>query len=447
MQKTDNEIDKVNDLVKRAKLAGADAADAIYVEGTSLSISCRKGLSETLSRSEGMDIGLRVFLGQRQAMVSSSDFSSKGLDELVDRCISMARVVPEDEFCGLAPEDLLAEGSEDLDNFDPIEITKNELGARALEAEDAALSIQGVTNSEGAEASWGRSLVALAASNGFASSRHGSSHSISVSVLAGEGTSMERDYDYTISVHSEDLMHPKDLGRSAGNKATSRLNPRKVATSKVPIVFDPRVSNSLLSHFSSAINGASVARGTTFLKDKLGKKIFGDDITICDDPLRLRGLRSKEFDAEGVKTTKHDLVEGGVLKTWLLDVRSAKQLKMKTTGHASRGTSSSPSPSATNIYMEPGKLSPEDLVKNIDKGFYVTELIGMGIDGVTGDYSRGATGFWIESGEIAFPVSELTIAGNLNDMYLNLTPADDLEYRFFSNCPTIRVDGLITAGK
>ena len=308
MKKTDDKVDKVYDLVKRAQAAGADAADAIYVEGTSLSISCRKGLSETLSRSEGMDIGLRVFIGQRQAMVSSSDFSTTGLAELVDRCISMARVVPEDEFCGLAPEELLAGGSEYLDNFDPIEITENELGVRALEAEDAALGIKGVTNSEGAEAGWGRSFVALAASNGFASSRHGSSHSISVSVLAGEGTMMERDYDYTIAVHGEDLMQPKNLGISAGNKAISRLNPRKVATSKVPVVFDPRVSNSLLSHLSSAINGASVARGTTFLKDKLDQKIFGENITICDDPLRPRGLRSKEFDAEGVKTSKYKLI-------------------------------------------------------------------------------------------------------------------------------------------
>ena len=440
-------LEKVFDLVKRAKSAGADSADAIYVEGVSLSVTCRKGESETLSRSEGMDIGLRVFLGQRQAIVSSSDFTDDVLDKLVERAVSMARVVPEDEFCGLAPENLLAKEIPELNSCDSTEPTSNDLEKRALLTEGAALGVNGVSNSEGAEAAWGRNVVALAASNGFASSRESSSHSLSISVLAGEGTSMERDYDFALSVFGEDLENAEELGKSAGERAVSRLNPRKVGTSKVPVIFDPRVANSLLSHLSSAINGAAVARGTTFLKNKKDAQVFGTEVTICDDPLRPRGLRSKTFDAEGVLTSKRNLVENGILKSWILDLRSARQLGLQTTGHAVRGTSSPPSPSTTNLYMKPGLTSPSELMSDIESGFYVTEMIGMGVDSVTGDYSRGATGFWIEKGELAFPVSEMTIAGNLSDIFLNLTPANDLTFRFSSNSPTIRVDDLTVAGK
>ncbi len=447
MEKNQEALEKVADLVKRAKVAGADAADAIYVEAISLSIACRKGKIETLARSEGVDIGLRVFFGKKQAIVSSSDLTNDALNELVDRSIAMAKLVPEDEFCGLAPEYLLADKFPDLENYDAVEPSEKELENSAFEAEEAALDVVGVSNSEGAESSWGRSFVALATSNNFVAGRRGTSHSLSVSVLAGEGTEMERDYDYSVSVFKEDLDNAKLLGKSAGKKAVARLKPQKVETAKVPVVFDPRASNSLLSHFANAINGAAVARGTTFLKEKLGKPIFNEEIVICDDPMRPRGLRSKAFDAEGVLTEKRNLIENGVLTSWILDLRSARQLRLETTGHAVRGTSSSPSPSASNLYMEPGSISPAELIGNIENGFYVTEMIGMGVDGVTGDYSRGATGFWIEQGKLAFPVSEMTIAGNLSDMFMNLTAANDLMFRFSINAPTLRVDGLTVAGK
>jgi len=439
-------LDRVNGLVEKAIASGADAADAIYVEGTSLSTACRKGQPEMLSRSEGNDLGLRVFVGRRQAMVSSSDFSNDALSDLVDRAVAMARVVPEDPYCGLAPEELLAGDVPDLDGCDPTEPSGEELEQRAAEAEDAARSIEGVTNSEGAEAGWGRSFVALAGSNGFSATRSGSSHSLSVSVLAGAGTEMERDYDYAVCVHGEDLPDAAELGRSAGEKTVRRLNPRKMETAHVPVIYDPRVSNSMMRHLASAINGVSVARGTTFLKDQMGERIFSNGIVAVDDPLRLRGLNSKAFDAEGVATQKRNVVEDGVLQSWILDLRSSRQLGLETTGNASRGTSSAASPSATNFYLAPGGVTRDQLVADVDNGFYVTELIGMGVNGVTGDYSRGASGFWIEKGEITFAVSEMTIAGNLKDMFMNMTPADDLEFKFGTNAPTLRIDGLTVAG-
>ncbi|MBC8337633.1 MAG: TldD/PmbA family protein [Alphaproteobacteria bacterium] len=434
-------------LIGKALAAGADSADGVFMEGVSLSISQRLGERENLVRSENTDLGLRVLIGSRQAMVSSSDTSGDAIDELVGRCVAMAKSVPEDPFCGLAAPEQLAAEFPDLDSCDETEPDPETLSERAAAAEDAARAVKGVTNSEGAEAGWGLSRIALVGSNGFRQTRSGSHHSISASVLAGEGTEMERDYDYITTVHGEDLPAPEDIGRSAGEKAVRRLNPRKAASAQVPVVYDPRVSISLISHLSSAANGSSVARGTTFLKDKMGDKLFPDGVTIVDDPLRVRGLRSKNFDGEGVGTKRLDVVEGGVLKSWIMDLRSARQLGLETTGHASRGTSSPPSPSTTNLYLEAGSVSPDALIADIKDGLYVTELMGFGINGVTGDYSRGASGFWIENGVKAFPVSELTIAGNLVDMFAHLTAADDLEFRYGTNAPTIRVEGMTVAGR
>jgi PmbA protein len=320
------------------------------------------------------------------------------------------------------------------------------LEQQTREAEEAALEISGVTNSEGAEAGWGRSSVAIAGTNGFAQQREGSGHSLSVSVVAGEGTGMERDYDFSTAVYGEDLQNARKLGKSAAEKAVARLNPRKIKTSQVPVIFDPRVSNSLVGHLASAVNGSSVARGTTFLKDKMGEQLFANGVNIIDDPLRLRGLRSKAFDAEGVATQARHIINDGTLQTWVMDMRSARQLGLKTTGNAARGTSSPPSPSTTNLYMDAGTVSREDLIKGVKSGFYITELIGMGVNGITGDYSRGAGGFWIENGEITFPVNEVTIAGTLLDIFRKLTPADDLIFQFGTNAPTVRVDGLTVAG-
>ena len=446
MTPTDDTLDLLDQLIARARKAGADAADAVMFEGISISHAQRLGKIEKLERSEGYDLGLRVLIGRRQAIVSSNDRSAAALDSLVERAIAMAGVVPEDEFCGLAEPGQIATAWPTLDQFDPDEPTTERLIALAKSAEEAARAVPGITNSEGAEASWGRNRVVLAASNGFRGSYAGSSHGVSVSVLAGTGDGMERDYDYSSAVYGADLEDAALVGRRAGERAVKRLGARKAATCKVPVVYDPRVASSLLGHLSGAISGPSVARKTSFLKDKLGQRIFPAGITVTDDPHRRRGFRSKPFDAEGLPNARRALIDDGVLTTWILDLRSSRQLGLASTGHAVRGTSSPPSPAPSNLYLEPGTLSPKDLMADIKSGLYVTELIGMGVNGVTGDYSRGATGFWIENGELAYPVSEITIAGNLKDMFLSLVPADDLVFRASINAPTLRVEGLTIAG-
>lgn len=433
-------------LIGKATTAGAEAADAVFIESVSLSLTQRLGEREHLARSESADLGLRVFIGPRQAMVSSSDVSASAMDELVERAVAMARSVPEDPYCGLAEPDQLATDFPDLEGCDESEPGADTLSERAAQAEDAARAVPGVSNSEGAEANWGRSRIAIAATNGFRQSRSSSRHSISVSVIAGEGTEMERDYDYVTTVHGEDLPPPGDIGRSAGEKAVSRLNPKKASSATVPVVYDPRVANSLVRHLAGAINGNAVARGTTFLKDKMGEQIFPAAITIVDDPLRPRGLGSKCFDGEGVGTKRLDVIEGGILTSWFLDLRSARQLGLSTTGHAGRGISSPPSPSTTNLYLQAGEVTPKELMADIKSGLYITELMGFGVNNVTGDYSRGASGFWIENGELAYPVNELTIAGNLMDMFAHLSAADDLEFRYATNAPTLRIEGMTVAG-
>jgi PmbA protein len=436
----------LEDLLKRARAKGAEAADALIGRSISLDVAQRLGHREKLQRSESQDLGLRVLIGKRQAIVSTSDLSPKTLDELAERAVAMARVVPEDEFCGLAEPGQLSKSPPVLDLEDKTEPSEARLMEMVAKAEDAARAVKGVTNSEGAEAGWGRSEIALAASNGFRGAYAGTHWGVSVSVLAGEGTGMERDYDYSSAVYGADLEAPEKLGRSAGERAVRRLNPRKAATTKVPLIFDPRVSAGMVSHFVGAINGASIARGTSFLKDKMGQQVFANGIRIIDDPHRARGHRSKPFDAEGVANQKRALIEDGSLTTWLLDCRSARQLGLATTGHASRGTSGPPGPSATNLYLEPGKQSPQELMADIRQGLYVTELIGHGVNGVTGDYSRGAAGYWIEDGQLAHPVSEVTIAGNLKEMFLHLTPASDLVFRYGTDAPTLRIDGMTLAG-
>ena len=388
-------LNLLEDLIGCAKKTGAEAADAVFVKGVSLSQTIRLGKPEHLERSEGSDIGLRVLMGKRQAMVSSSDASPEALDELCERAVAMARAVPEDPYCGLAKPDQLAKNFPDVDSCDSFEPDADHLSDLANRTEQAAMAVDGVTNSEGGSAGWGMNTVAMAASNGFARAYSNSSHSLSASVLAGVGTDMERDYDYTAAVYASDMDSPETIGKSAGEKAVKRLNPQKVETAAVPLIFDTRVSKSLVGHLSSAVNGSSIARGTSFLKDKMGERIFPEGINIIDDPLRQRGLKSRPFDGEGIATGRMNLIEDGVLKTWVLDLRSARQLGLQTTGHASRGTSSPPSPSASNLYLEPGDVSPEDLMADIKQGFYVNELIGFGINGVTGDYSRGASGVWI----------------------------------------------------
>jgi PmbA protein len=433
-------------LIDAAKAAGADAADALLVKSVSASVSYRLGKLEDVERAESADLGLRVFVGQRVAFISSTDFSRDALDALPGRAVAMAKLAPEDRFAGLAPFDRLARNIPALDLEDAGEPSAETLIERARSAEGAALAVAGVTNSEGGSASFSRNAVALATSAGFFGGYAGTSHGIGVAVLAGEGTDMQTDHDSANARHTGDLEGAEKVGRTAGERAVARLNPRKVPSQAVPIVYAPRVSNGLLGHFASAISGSSIARGVSFLKNRMKEKVFSSGIAIIDDPHRSRGLRSKPFDGEGVANARRDLIRDGILQTWLLDCASARQLGLETTGHAARGTGGPPSPSSTNLYLEPGSDSPEALIAEIKNGFYVTELMGMGVNGVTGDYSRGASGFWIENGKIAFPVAEVTIAGNLKDMFANLTPANDLEFRYGTNAPTLRVEGMTVAG-
>lgn len=437
----------LEDLIRQARRAGADAADALAFESASLSVARRLGKPERLERAESSDLGLRVLIGTRQAVVSTSDRRPASLKMLVERAVAMARAVPEDPYCGLAPEQRLASVIPDLDLCDQTEPAVETLIEAARRAEETALAVAGITNSEGAEAGWSRSDVVLAASNGFAGAYAVSRHSLSVSVVAGEGVGMERDYDFTSAVYAADLELPETIGRRAADRALKRLNPRKGRTKRLPVVFDPRVSNGMVRNLAGAISGSSISRGTSFLKDRMGEEIFAPGITIIDDPFKQRGLRSKPFDGEGVAPVRRAVVEQGRLTTWLLDLRSARQLGLDTTGHASRGTSSPPSPSPTNLYMAPGTRSPAELIADIEEGLYVTEMMGSGGNLITGDYSRGAAGYWIERGELAYPVSEMTVAGNLNDMFRNIEPANDLQFRYGVDAPSIRIEGLTVAGR
>ena len=434
-------------LFKRAKAQGADAADALLGEAESLGVSYRLGELEDVNRSEARDLGLRVIVGKKQAVVSTTDHSKASLEALVDRAVAMAKVAPDDPYCGLADSELLLKGpAPDLETYDSHVLDTEALIHMAAEAEDAARAVKGVTNSEGAGAEWGAGRVTLATSAGFANGYKTSSFGVSVSVIAGEGVAMERDYDYSSKRHLIDLDSPSQVGNRAGERAVKRLNPKRAKTAHVPVVFDPRVSGGLIRHLSGAINGQSISRKSSFLRDRLGQAVFAKGIRIIDDPLRRRGLASKPFDGEGVATAKTMIVDDGVLQCWLLDTATAKQLGLKTNGHAARGTGAPPVPHSTNLYLEPGRQSVKDMLGQIKSGLYVSELIGMGVNGVTGDYSRGAAGFWIENGELAYPVNEVTIAGNLKDMFLHLTPADDLEFRYGTDAPTVMIEGMTVAG-
>lgn len=440
-------IDLAESLVAAARRAGADAADAVAVRSISLSVEVRDDAVEESERSEGDDVGLRVLVGRRQAVVSTNDTGHLDAKALAERAVAMARVAPEDRFAGLAEPDRLAREIPDLDMVDPELPSVTQLEGLARSAEAAALAVAGVTRSGGASASSGVGGMVLATSHGFRGAYLASRHSLAMTAIAGEGTAMERDYDFTSALHAADLDDPGAIGRKAATRAVERLHPRKVETRRVPVVFDPRVASSLIGHLAGAINGSAVARKTSFLQDRLGARLFRPGIRVIDDPLRRRGLRSRPFDGEGVAGRTLAVIDDGVLASWFLDSATARELGLSTTGHAQRGVSSSPSPASTNLHLAAGTRTREDLIRDIDDGFYVTDLIGMGANLVTGDYSRGAAGFWIERGTLAYPVSEVTIAGHLAEMFANLEPADDLAFRYGVNAPTVRVEGLTVAGR
>jgi len=434
-------------LVEAARKAGADAADVLYVGNASTGVQVRLGELEDIERSEGEEIGLRFFIGPRSATVSSSDLSDEALAAMVERAAAMAREAPEDPYAGLAPEELLLTGkSPALDSDDGGDPSPAEMKDRALAIEDVARSVEGITNSEGASVSAGRSVMALATSHGFCRGHSSSGYSAGVSVIAGSGGAMQRDHASHSVRHLQDLDTPEALGRLAAERAVARLNPVKLASGPMTVLFDPRIGTSLIGHLIGAITGSAIARRTSFLLDSMDQLVFPKGIIIRDDPHRRRGLRSRPFDGEGIATRPVDIIADGRLTTWLLDSASARQLGLKPTGHTSRGIGGSPGAGATNVDLLPGTLSRAELMKDVERGLFVTELIGQGVNLVTGDYSRGASGFIIEKGELGAPVAEITIAGNLAEMFRNLTPASDLEHRRAFNVPTLRIEGMTVAG-
>lgn len=434
-------------LIARARRAGADAGDAVYLGNASESVSVRLGALEDVERSESENIGLRVFVGGASVSIGSTDLGDTALDELASRAVAMARLAPADKFAGLAPEELLLQGlAPDLDLDDGTERSPADLRRLAEEAEEAARAIPGVTNSEGGGASAGRGLFALATSHGFSGAYAASSHSISASVVAGEGGNMQRDYSWRSTRHAADLKGPAEIGREAGERAVRRLNPGRVKSGPMPVVFDPRVANTLVGHLLGAMSGASIARRASFLLDRDGQKLFDSAITISDNPLALRGMRSRPFDGEGLPTAPRKLIDAGQLTGWLMDSAAARQLGAMPTGHASRGSSGAPHVTSSNVVLEAGTITPAQLMADIADGVYVTELIGQGVNGVTGDYSRGASGFRIVNGELAGPIAEFTVAGSLIDMFAALTAANDLDVYRGIDTPTLRVDGMSVAG-
>lgn len=426
-------------LVERAIKAGADAADAAYVAKHSTSVEIRDGELEDVSRSEGEKVGIRLFIGQKSASVSASAFDDADQGELIDRLMAMAAEAPEDPYSGLAPgEMLLKDSPPDLDLFDDKHVEPAELKQRALTAETATLGVEGVAKSTGASASLSSSITAMATSHGFSGVHTGGGHSIAAGAIAGEGSAMERDSYWHSAHHFDDLDSPEEIGVEAGTRAVARLGPKKMGAGTMPVLFDPRVATSLLNHLSGAINGAAVARRTSFLQEKMGERIFAEGVNIIDDPLRPRGLRSHGFDGEGLPVRRMKIVDDGVLKTWFAASAAARQLGIKPTGHAMRGPGS-PSAAPSNFYFEAGSRSREELLAAYPRLLLVTELIGQGANMVTGDYSRGAAGFLIEGGNVAHPVSEITIASNLNDMFASLEPGSDLEFRRGIDAPTILI--------
>jgi PmbA protein len=434
-------------LVEAALKAGADAADVLYVGDGSTEVQVRLGALEDVARSEGEEIGLRLFVGRRSASVSSSDLSADALVALVERAAAMAREAPEDPYAGLAPGDRLLRGDVlDLEADDGADPSPVALKERALAIEEAARSVPGITNSEGAGVSAGRTVIALATSHGFCRGYTTSGYGAAASVIGGEGGGMQRDSASHSVRHFADLDAPETIGRLAAERTVRRLNPGKLASGTMPVLFDPRVGNSLIGALLGAMAGPAVARRTSFLLGREDEILFDSSIVIVDDPHRLRGLKSKPFDGEGVATQPGRLVDGGRLSGWLLNAASARQLGLETNGHANRGIGGAPGVGATNVHLVPGAVSPAGLMADIRLGLYVTEMIGSGVNPVTGDYSRGASGFVIRDGALAEPVDEITIAGNLVDMFRALVPASDLEHRRAVNVPTLRVDGMTVAG-
>jgi PmbA protein len=437
-------LSRASQLVDLARKAGADAADAVVVRSRSQSVSVRLGKVEGTESSESDDFSLRVFVGNRVASVSANP--GFDLTILAERAVAMAKVSPEDPYACLANEADLARSFADLDLFDPTEVSADQLRDASLAMEEAALAVPGVSNSSGSGASAGMGGLVLVTSHGFEGSYMGSRFSRSVSVISGEGTGMERDYDFDSRLYFADLDAPEDIGRRAGERVVKRVNPRQVLTVRdLTVVFDPRVARGFAGHIAGAINGASVARKSSFLRDKMGQQVLKPGLSITDDPLIVRGSASRPFDGEGVAGKRLVMIEDGVLQHWFLSTSTGREIGMETNGRGVRG-GTTVTPGSTNLALEPGDISPEELIRSVGTGFYVTEVIGQGVNMITGEYSRGATGFWIENGELTFAVSEVTIASNLKDMFMRVTPANDIDRTFGTAAPTLAIEGMTLAG-
>ena len=437
-------LSRASQLIDLARKAGADAADAVVVRSRSQSVSVRLGKVEGTQSSESDDFSLRVFVGNRVASVSANP--GFDLQVLAERAVAMAKVSPEDPFACLADDDKLARNYPDLDLYDPTEVSTDELRDAALAMEEAGLAVKGVSNSSGSGASSGMGGMVLVTSRGFEGSYRGSRFGRSVSVIAGEGTGMERDYDFDSRLYFADLDTPEDIGRRAGERVIKRVNPRQVPTGKnVTVIFDPRVARGFVGHIAGAINGSSVARKSSFLRDKMGQQVLKSGLSITDDPLIVRGSASRPFDGEGVAGEYLVMIDDGVLKHWFLSTSTGREIGLPTNGRGVRG-GTTVTPSSSNLALEPGEMSPEEMIKGVKDGFYITEVIGQGVNMITGEYSRGATGFWIENGELTFPVSEVTIASNLKEMFMRATPANDIDRSFGTASPTIAIEGMTLAG-
>ena len=442
--------DVMNILIDTALSSGASAADCVLSRSRGVSLTRRLGKDETIERYEDFDTGLRVFVGNKIASVSTNENSETAIKDVARRAVDMAKIAPQDDFSLIASQEILEEfpinEALSVDSYDKVEPNIDIIRDRAKEVEDTALSVKGITNSDGADASWGEGETLLMTSNGFFGCSKKSNHSVSVVVIAEKNGKMERDYDYSSKVFGEDLKTSKQIGLEAANKTLARMGATKPVTGKYPVIFDPRVSRSIASHFASAINGSAIARKTSFLKDMLNKQVANTSINIVDDPFLERGLGSRLFDAEGLGSRKYTLIKDGVLQQWLLDLSSAKQLNLKPFGNAKRGISGPPSPGTSNFMILPGKITPENLIKGVSNGFYVTDMIGSSVSMITGDYSRGASGFWIKNGELSIPITEATIAGNLKEMFMTLKPANDIDYSHSINSPTLLIEGMTIAG-
>jgi PmbA protein len=440
-----NLLTRAEELVDLAKKAGATDADAVIVRSRSRSVSVRLGKVEGVDASESDDFSLRVFIGSRVASVSANP----GFDAqtLVERAVAMAKASPEDPFACLADDADLSKNHPDLGMLDLTDVSSAELTDAALETEAAALAVPGVTNSAGSGASTSMGGLVLVTSRGFSGSYMATRFGRGVSVIAGEGTAMERDHEGDSRVRYADLDPAAELGRKAAERAVRKLNPRKADTGTgLTVIYDPRVARGLVSHIASAINGAAIVRKTSFLMDMMGKQILRKGLNVTDDPKIFRGSASRPFDGEGVSGEKLLMVEDGVLQTWFLATSQARELGLKTNGRGVRG-GTSVSPSSSNMALEPGDISPEDMLKSVKSGFYVMEMIGHGANLVTGEYSRGAAGFWIENGELSYPVSEVTIAGNMKDMFLSMTPANDIDRTYSTASPTVMIENMTLAGR